>query len=77
MLNDEVIEAVEDGQFHIWTVKTVDEGIRLLTGVTAGKRGKSGKYPRNTINGLVEARLEEMAEKMKAAMRPAKQDASD
>ncbi len=70
MLNDEVIEAVENGQFHIWAVKTVDEGIKLLTGVKAGKRGKSGKYPKNTINGLVEARLREMAEKMKP-VRPA------
>ena len=70
MLSDEVVEAVEKGQFHIWVVKTVDEGIELLTGVKAGTRGKSGKYPKNTINGLVEARLQEMAEKMKPA-RPA------
>ena len=70
MLNDQVIAAVENGQFHIWAVKTVDEGIELLTGVKAGKRGKSGKYPKNSINALVEARLREMAEKMKPT-RPA------
>lgn len=35
MLNDEVVEAVAQGQFHIYPVKTIDEGIEILTGVPA------------------------------------------
>ncbi len=72
MLNDEVIEAVENGEFHIWSVKTIDEGIEVLTGVKAGTRNKQGEYPKDSINGRVEARLQEMAETMKEFARPQK-----
>lgn len=54
MLDDEVVEAVRDGKFHIYAVKTVDEGIAILTGIPAGERGEDGKYPEGTINYLVE-----------------------
>ena len=43
MLRDEVIEAVRKGQFHIYPVGTVEQGIEILTGVDAGKRNSSGK----------------------------------
>ncbi len=33
MLEQEVIDAVRAGQFHIWAVHTIDEGMELLTGV--------------------------------------------
>lgn len=36
ILSDEVVEAVKNGQFHIYTVTKVDEAIELLTGVKAG-----------------------------------------
>jgi predicted ATP-dependent protease len=65
MLRDEIIEAVRDGRFHIYSIDTIDEGIEVLTGVAAGKRQKNGRYPRGTINYLVEARLKEMAGKLK------------
>ncbi|MDP6942087.1 MAG: AAA family ATPase [Planctomycetota bacterium] len=42
MLQDKVLEACKAGRFHIWAVRTVDEGISLLTGLPAGKRGKGG-----------------------------------
>ncbi|MGF1718070.1 AAA family ATPase [Photobacterium chitinilyticum] len=31
-LNDEVIEAIKAGKFHLWTVESVDEALPLLTG---------------------------------------------
>ena len=74
MLDDEVVEAVDAGKFHIWTAKTIDEGIEVLTGKQAGSRGKNGKYPKDSINGLVEARLAEMAQQMKDFMRPASEN---
>jgi len=60
MLKDEIIEAVKKGQFHIWAVGTIDEGIEILTGVPAGERDKKGNYPEGTVNYLVSKRLEEL-----------------
>jgi ATP-dependent Lon protease len=65
MLKEEVVEAVRQGQFHIYAVKNVDEGIEVLTGVEAGERGADGFYPEKTINYLVSQCLKEMAENLK------------
>ena len=62
MLDDEVVEAVRDGKFHIYAVRTVDEGISILTGIPAGERDEDGKYPEGTINYLVEKKLREFHE---------------
>ncbi|HEY5975689.1 MAG TPA: ATP-binding protein, partial [Geobacteraceae bacterium] len=64
MLKDEVVEAVRSGQFHIWSVATIDEGIEILTGVPAGEQQADG-WPEGTINGLVDRRLRQMLESMK------------
>jgi predicted ATP-dependent protease len=61
MLHDEVIEAVAKGQFHIYPVGTVEQGIEILTGVSAGKRSSSGKFPAGTVYAKVDSRLHEMA----------------
>jgi len=66
MLRQDVVEAVEAGQFHIYPVAEVDQGIEILTGVSAGERDEEGKYPPESINGLVEARLAKLAEKRRA-----------
>jgi predicted ATP-dependent protease len=65
MLNEEVVEAIREGKFHIYPVKTIDEGIEILTGVEAGKRLPDGSFGENTINGLVQRRLTKMAERVK------------
>ena len=56
-LSDEIIEQVKKGNFHIYAVKTIDEGIEILTGVPAGKKNKEGKFPLGTINYLVQEKL--------------------
>lgn len=61
-LDDEVVEAVRQGQFHLYPVRTIDEGIELLTGVPAGVEGADGTYPPDTVHGLVSARLKEYNE---------------
>jgi lon-related putative ATP-dependent protease len=66
MLDEEVIDAVRAGQFHIWAIRTIDEGIELLTGRTAGQRGPDAQYPEGTIHRLVEDRLREYAERLRA-----------
>lgn len=65
MLNDEVVQAVRDGKFHIWSVETIDQGIEILTGVAAGEKGADGAYPEGTINHMVDMRLKQMIESMK------------
>ena len=65
MLKEEVVEAIKEGKFTIYSVKTVDEGIEILTGIKAGRRLKSGKFEKNSINGLVQERLELLAKGMK------------
>ena len=65
MLKDEVVAAVKEGKFHIWSVETIDQGIEILTGVPAGVRLPDGTYPEGTINSLVDKRLREMLEQMK------------
>lgn len=59
VLNDEVIEAVQNGQFHIYAVKTIDEGIELLTDVPAGECRVDGTYPPGSIHYLVTEKLKE------------------
>jgi lon-related putative ATP-dependent protease len=70
MLRDDVAQAVADGRFHIWPVRTVDEGIELLTGTPAGERGPDGAYPADTVNGRVDRKLRELAEKLQQFGQP-------
>ena len=61
-LSDEVIKAVKDGNFHVYPVKTIDEGIEILTGVPAGRKNKEGRYPAGTVNYLVNEKLKKYSE---------------
>ena len=65
MLKEEIVEAVEAGQFHVWAVGSIDAGIEILTGVKAGRRRDDGSYEEGTVNCLVNKRLEELAETMR------------
>jgi lon-related putative ATP-dependent protease len=61
MLRDEVIDAVAKGQFHIYPVASIEQGMEILTGVQAGKRISSGKFEPHSIFAKVDARLGQMA----------------
>lgn len=65
VLDPEVIEAVKEGQFHVWAISHVDQGIEILTGVAAGEPDEEGRYPEGTINFLVDQRLEELSRGIK------------
>jgi predicted ATP-dependent protease len=62
MLRGDVVQAVADGQFRIYAVSTIDEGIEILTGYPAGMRDDGGRFEQETVNFLVESRLKELAE---------------
>jgi len=61
-LSDEVIESVKNGEFHIYAISTLDEGIEILTGVPAGKKNKYGQYPAGTIKYLSYEKLKQYNE---------------
>ncbi len=65
MLKEEVAEAVKKGDFNIWAVEHIDEGISILTGVKAGKRKKGGKFEKDSVNAKVDARIGELAGQMR------------
>ena len=63
MLREDVVEAVRHGQFAIYPIATIDEGIEILTGVKAGERGPEGRFAAGTINRLVEDKVKSFAER--------------
>ncbi|MBZ5703594.1 MAG: AAA family ATPase [Acidobacteriia bacterium] len=67
MLRQEVVDATAAGKFQIYAVENIDQGMEILTGVPAGERDASGKFPEGSVNQRVEARLIELAEKRQAA----------
>ena len=62
MLKDEILKAVKDKKFHIYPIKTIEEGIEILTGKPAGRKKADGSYPKNTVFGLVDKKLTKLAE---------------
>ncbi len=69
-LDDDVVEAVESGLFHVYPVSRIDEGIELLTGMPAGvSEGADGVFQPDTVNGRVEAALKRMAEILRSFYR--------
>ncbi|MDR0492688.1 MAG: AAA family ATPase [Nitrososphaerota archaeon] len=65
MLKEEVVDAVNEGKFSIYSVKNIDEGIEVLTGKKAGQQQPNGAYEKDTINYLVDKTLQEMADKLR------------
>jgi predicted ATP-dependent protease len=64
MLDEDVLEAVGRGEFHIWVMDHIDEGIELLTGLPAGRRRADGSWQPGSINDLVDRRLAEMGARL-------------
>ncbi len=62
MLKQEVIDAVKEDKFHIWSISTIEEGIEILTGMEAGTLQPDGTYPEGTLFRKVDDRLVELVE---------------
>ncbi|WP_063608082.1 Lon protease family protein [Aquamicrobium defluvii] len=65
MLREDVVESCAQGRFAVYPIRTIDEGITLLTGHPAGERDYAGHYPDGTINNLVETKLQLYAETLR------------
>ncbi|WMI80798.1 Lon protease family protein [Anaerotignum sp. MB30-C6] len=57
VLKDEVVESVKNGEFHIYPISHIEEGIELLMGIPAGEKDSNGKYPEESIHGYVMRKL--------------------
>jgi ATP-dependent Lon protease len=66
MLDIEVIDAVKQGQFSIYTVETIDQGIEILTGISAGNQNDDGSYEPDTVYDRVDKKLEKFVRTWKA-----------
>jgi predicted ATP-dependent protease len=64
MLKSEVIDAVSKGQFQIYPVKTIQQGIEILTGIPAGERGLDGSFEEGSVFARANGRLKDMADTM-------------
>lgn len=62
MLDQEVLQAVREGKFSIYAVATAEEAITLLLGKPAGKADDKGRYPKQSVFGMIQQRLEKMRE---------------
>jgi predicted ATP-dependent protease len=67
VLREDVARAIGEGRFHLYAVASVSEGIEILTGVPAGERDSSGRFPASSVYGRVERRLIELAERLRQA----------
>jgi len=65
MLRDDVVDATRQGQFQLYAIKTIDEGLEVLTDCPAGQRQPDGSYSEGSINYLVEKRLGDLHESMR------------
>lgn len=62
VLKDEVIEAVENGDFQIYGIDSVDQALEILTDKKAGKLSKKGNFPKGSVNYKVLERLRDIAD---------------
>ena len=62
LLRQEVVDAVQDGKFSVYTIDRMEEGLEILTGMPVGELQEDGTYPEGTVNYLVTKRLTEIGE---------------
>lgn len=67
VLREDVARAIADNKFHLYAVETVAQGVEVLTGVPAGERDSSGRFPASSVFGRVERRIIEIAERLREA----------
>jgi predicted ATP-dependent protease len=67
VLREDVAKAIATGDFHLYAVTSVPQGIEVLTGLPAGERDAAGRFPASSVFGRVERRIIEIAERLREA----------
>jgi ATP-dependent Lon protease len=65
MLRKDVVQAVKEKKFHVYPVKTIDQGIEILTGVEAGEQLEDGRFKEGSVNDRVDKKLRELGTRIK------------
>ncbi|GAA5187903.1 S16 family serine protease [Ferrimonas gelatinilytica] len=60
-LSDGVIDAVRNGQFHLYHVDKVEDALELLTGIPVGEADEEDRFEDTSLYGRVQQRLDAMA----------------
>ena len=70
MVKEEIIESVKKGQFHIYSVETIDQGIEILTGVNAGLRKPDGSFEDGSVNLMAYKKLVTLGSNLRKFINP-------
>ncbi|NOZ00765.1 MAG: AAA family ATPase [Deltaproteobacteria bacterium] len=65
MLNQAVVKAVRERKFHVYAVDSVEQAVKLLTGMNAGKRGSNGRWTPNSVFERAARKLERFGQRPK------------
>ena len=66
VLKPEVLRAVDEGQFAVYPIKTIEQAMEILTGLKPGTRRKDGTFTRGSLFNLVDRRLLDLGRKARA-----------
>ncbi len=77
MLRKDVVAAVAEDRFRIYTAATVEEGIEVLTGVEAGSPNEEGEYQGDTLFALVSKRLAKMAKDARELLKSEREESKN
>ncbi len=61
LLRPDVLDAIKAGKFHVFPVKSISEGISILTGVPGGQRRDDGSFTRDSVFARADEKLRQMA----------------
>jgi predicted ATP-dependent protease len=65
VLRADVRDAVDAGQFHVWTIDRFEEGWPILTGMVAGEADEDGEYPPGSLYRMVTDRMDSWADQLR------------
>ena len=74
MLRQDVVDSVAAGDFHIYAIDAIEQGIEVLTGIPAGEMDDDGDFSEGSINQRVVTRLEHMTETQRAFSGPPEEE---
>jgi len=77
MLKKEIVEAIKDNKFSIYPIETIDQGLEILTGRTAGEKKPDNTYEKDTVNYLVDRKLEQLAKDLRKFGKTSKSEDND
>ena len=76
LLRPDVAEALKSKKFHVYPVRTLEEGLTVLTGVSGGRKNAKGKFTRGSVMALCDQNLYDMAVQLQLFNNAVKEEAT-